>query len=181
MVEKMDAGPIILQKSIGIAEADTFISLEDKLSNVAADLLVKAIEEIENNKYELTPQDENSATYAPKLKKGDGLIAWEKPTGEIHNLIRGCAKWPGAFTYYNGKLIKIYQAEVSRRAGEPVSRSAPGEIIDISKEGLSVACGKDILIIKELQLEGKRRMSAEEFIAGHKISIGDSFGKKIVA
>jgi methionyl-tRNA formyltransferase len=176
MTEKMDAGPMIIQQAVDIEKEDTFISLEDKLSYVAAGLMVKAVKRIEDNKYELIPQDENDATYAPKLKKEDGLIVWEKSAGEIHNLVRGCIRWPGAFSCYNGKMMKILSAAVATSQSRKAA-TLPGEIIDVSKNGILVAAGKDDLIIKELQIEGSRRMNAQEFISGHKIGIGEKLGK----
>jgi methionyl-tRNA formyltransferase len=111
------------------------------------------------------------------MKKEDGLINWDKPAGDINNLVRGCVGWPGAFTYYKGKLLKIYRAKISSRVLE-FSSSTPGKIIAISKEGIIVACAKDNLLIEELQIEGKKRMTAQEFIRGHKISVGEFFRKK---
>jgi methionyl-tRNA formyltransferase len=132
---------------------------------------------IEKKDYRLKNQDEAQATYAPKLKKNDGLIDWDKPAQDIGNLVRGCLGWPSAFTYYNGKLLKIYKANVSVQAGKRASGS-PGEIVEVSQEGITIASGKDNLIIEELQVEGKRRMRVEEFILGHSISIGERLGKK---
>lgn len=177
MIERMDAGPIIMQKIIQIQEDDTIVTLEDKLSKVASDLLIAGLNSIENNSYNLVPQDESKASFAPKLKKEDGLINWQSQAGDIYNLIRGVLSWPGAFTYYQGKLLKIYKAKVSRLACLPVCPS-PGEIVQVSKEGIVVATGLDNLIIEELQLEGKRRMKVEEFMAGHKISMGDILGER---
>jgi len=176
MTEKMDAGQIILNNSTDIKDEDTSITLEDKLSQMAAELLINALEFIENNNYRLIPQDEQEVSFAPKLKKEDGLINWNKPAGEIDNLVRGVLSWPGAFTYYNGKLLKIYKTKVTGLAGQPPSAS-PGEIVEVSKNGIYVITGKDNLIIQELQMEGKRRMTVEEFIAGHKIRLGEILGK----
>ena len=175
MTKEMDAGPIILQKEIEISNDDTSIILEDKLSHLAAQLLLATLSSIENKNYSLIPQDENNVSFAPKLKKEDGQIDWSKPAGNIYNLIRGCINWPGGFTYYNGKLLKIYKAKVSS-CGPQFASSNLGEIIDISKEGITIATGKDNLIIEELQIEGKRRMRVEEFIAGHKILPGEILG-----
>jgi len=177
MVKGMDAGPIILQKEIEINEDDTAIILEEKLSYLAAELLLTTLASIEDNNYKLTPQNQDNITFAPKLKKEDGRIKWNIPAQEIRNLIRGCISWPGAFTYYNGKLLKIYKAKVFPST-HLLAFPSPGEIIDVSKEGITVVTGKDNLIIEELQIEGKRRMKAEEFIAGHKICIGEIFNKK---
>lgn len=180
MVKEMDAGPIILQQPYSIADDDTAVTLEDNLSELGARLLLDSLKAIENNNYSLTSQDENKASLAPKLKKEDGRINWNKRAFDIYNLIRGCLPWPGAFTYYNGELLKIYKAKVCLSADLPVYRSAyrPGEIISVSKERVTVATGKDTLIIEELQIEGKRRMKAEEFICGHKISCGEILGNK---
>lgn len=177
MTKEMDAGPVIRQKEVGISNDDTAITLEDKLSHSAAQLLLDTLSSVEDNNYNLVPQDKNNVSFAPKLKKEDGRIDWNKPACDIYNLIRGCISWPGAFTYYNGKLLKIYKAKVCPFVRLSVSPLA-GEIIKVDKEGIAVATGKDNLIIEELQIEGKRRMKVEEFIAGHKICIGEIFNKK---
>ena len=175
MTEKMDAGPIILQEKAGIEDSDTAISLQRRLSEVVARLLEKALELIEGNDYSSTPQDENKVTFAPKLKKEDGLINWKMRATDIYNLIRGCVGWPGAFTYYKGKLLKIYKASVFDSSDYPAKR--PGEISEVSKKGIIVACLKSNLLIRDLQIEGKKIMSAEEFIAGHRIKAGEMLGK----
>ena len=173
MDSSMDTGPVISRKKVLINEADTALSLGEKLSNIGAQLLIDTVKLIENNKFKLTPQDGSEATLAPKMKKENGLVDWSKGAEEISNLIRGCIAWPGAFTYYKGKLLKIYKAQVEPLSGYPV----PGEIINVSKEGVIVATEKGGLIIKELQIEGKRRMFSPEFIAGHKIRVGEALGK----
>ncbi|MDP3732029.1 MAG: methionyl-tRNA formyltransferase [Candidatus Omnitrophota bacterium] len=177
MTKEMDAGPIIQQKETEISNLDTSITLEDKLSGLATQLLLSTLLSIEDNNYNLIPQDENEVSFAPKLKKEDGRIDWNKAACDIYNLIRGCISWPGAFTNYKGKLLKIYKARVSSQVSKFAS-SNPGEILEATKEGIVVATGKDNLIIEELQIEGKRRMRAEEFIAGHKVCIGEIFNKK---
>lgn len=177
MAREMDAGPIILQKALDIADEDTAVTLEDSLSHLGVELLLDALKSIESRNYNLMPQDEGKASFAPKLKKENGRINWNLSARDIYNLIRGCLNWPGAFTYYQRKLLKIYKAKVSSGVLE-FSSYRPGEIISVSKEGISVVTGKDNLTIEELQIEGKRRMSVEEFIAGHKICIGETLGKK---
>jgi methionyl-tRNA formyltransferase len=177
MTDQMDAGQILFQKETDINDFDTAITLEDKLSALAAESLLTALSSIEDNNYNLQPQDERNVSFAPKLKKEDGRIDWSQPAQEILNLIRGCINWPGAFTYYNDKLLKIYKARVlpyERSLDSPL----PGSIMDVSKEGITVVTGKDRIIIEELQIEGKRIMSAKDFIAGHKISIAQTFDKK---
>ena len=177
MSDKMDAGNIIAQKITEIDNNDTAVTLTDKLSNLAAELLLNHLRSIGNNDYKLTVQDEENVSFAPKLKKEHGLIDWKKSADDIHNLIRGCAGWPGAFTHYQGKLLKIYKAGIVRGSGDQGIRVS-GKILEVSREGIVVACNKDNLVIQELQIEGKRRMTVEEFVAGHKISVGEILGKK---
>ncbi|MDD4979737.1 MAG: methionyl-tRNA formyltransferase [Candidatus Omnitrophica bacterium] len=172
MVREMDAGPVIMQKKIGIAEDDTAVTLENKLSKLAAELLLTCLESVENNNYKLAPQDKDNVTFAPKLKKEDGKIDWGKPAEDIHNLIKGCLPWPGAFTYYKGKLLKIYQADVVK-VSKCQSVKVSGEITEVSKEGIAVVTGRDDLIIRELQIEGRKIMETQDFIKGHKISAGE--------
>lgn len=177
MNEEMDRGEIILQKKINIDTIDTAATLEKKLATEGADLLLECLDKIENRNFKLKPQDETKVSFAPKLKKKDGLVNWQAQAIQILNLIRGTTDWPGAFTYYNGKLLKIYKAKVSSSVPEFAS-SLPGKIIEVSKKGIVVAAGKDNLIIEELQIEGKRRMKVEEFIAGHKVCRGEILDKK---
>jgi len=172
MVKEMDAGPIIMQQPADVSENETAISLEDKLSHLAAELLLVSLTAIEDNNYKLIPQENNQVSFAPKLKKDDGRIDWNKSTYVISSLIKGCLPWPGAFTCYQGKLLKIYKAETALSEGPEVRRPA-GIITQVSKTGIVVATGKDDLIIKELQIEGKRKMTVEEFSAGNKISVGE--------
>ncbi len=177
MTQEMDAGPIILQKAADIHDEDTAVTLENRLSDIAAALLLNAVESLQKKNYNLIPQNEEKVSFAFKLKKEDGLIRWENPAQEIYNLIRGCLYWPGAFTYYKGKILKIFKVKAFPLEDQPTNL-LPGEIIDVSRDGISVATGKNNLIIEELQIEGKRKMPAEEFISGHKISSGEKLGKK---
>lgn len=176
IVQKMDAGPIIIQKALTIAAHDNALILEARLADLAAELLLEALSGIENKTYELNAQDESKATFAPKLKKEDGLIDWSRPASDIRNLIRGCLDWPGAYTYYKSRLLKLYRAEI----GQPILGQAsykPGEVIESSKKGIVIATSRDSLVIQELQIEGSRKMTAEEFILGHKICPGHKLGK----
>ncbi len=177
MSREMDAGPMLMQKAIAVSNDDTAVSLEAKLSASAAGLLPEALRAIESDNFKLIAQDKNRISFAPKLKKQDGMIDWNKPAEDIYNLIRGSIPWPGAFAYYQGKLLKIYRAQ-SVKVSECQSVRGPGEVIDVSKNGIMVATGKDNLLIKELQMEGKRIMGAQDFIAGHKIKTGEILDKK---
>ncbi len=171
MNERMDAGDIILQEPLGIELSDTAITLEDKLSNLAAELLVKVLDLIENDDFLLTPQDESQISFAPKLRKSDGLINWNQSAEDICNRVRGLILWPGAFTYWREKLLKIWISCI-----EPDKFDEPGKIIKISKEKIIVSCRKRSLGIKELQLESGKRLTVGQFIAGHKMMIGEKLG-----
>ena len=170
---KMDSGPVILQKEIKIEDKDTSISLEEKLRACGAALLLEALKSIDNRDYRLIEQDEDKVTLAPKLQKQDGQIDWNTPAADIHNQIRGVLPWPGAFTNYRGKVLKIFKADVLPLF--PNHKPAPGEVVRADKHEIVVACSRGFLAIKEMQLEGGRRMSAPEFISGHKISPGEKF------
>jgi methionyl-tRNA formyltransferase len=175
MNEIMDDGEIILQKKINIEASDTAVTLENKLADAGAQLLLASLDKIEEKNFQLQPQDKNRVTFAPKLKKKDGLINWQAQALAIHNLVRGCCDWPGAFTYYKDKLLKVFKTQVLPQAASQAV-FCPGEIISVSKDGITVASAGDNLLIQDLQIEGKRRMSAAEFIAGHKIILGDRLG-----
>jgi len=180
MVKKLDAGPIILQRSLDIKDNDDTQTLEDKLSNLGADLVLEALDLIQAKKFNLTIQDESKKSLAPKLKKIDGLIDWEKSAQEIANLTRGCAGWPGAFIYFRGKILKIHRVSLQAKYSEANEGTvgSPGEILEISKEGIVVATGNGNLLIEELQVEGKKRINASEFISGYKISVGEILNKE---
>jgi len=172
---KMDCGPVLLQREIKIEGDDTFISLEEKLSILGAQLLIQSLELIEKKEYRLTEQDEEKAVYAPKMKKETGLIDWTWQAKDIYNQVRGVLPWPGAFTYYRKKLLKIFNVELQKMFANRVFK--PGEVIRADKEGIVVACGKGFLKINELLPESGKKMSAQSFIIGHKLAPGEVLGK----
>ncbi|MDP2911518.1 MAG: methionyl-tRNA formyltransferase [Candidatus Omnitrophota bacterium] len=168
MNEKMDEGDILLRESVAIDAGDDAVALSDKLSKKGAESLFKAIELIKADKADFIKQDHSKATSAPKLKKDDGLIDWKMPAEEISNRIRAFAPWPGCFTYLDKKMLKIWKA---KPITELVDKNAkPGAILKSDKTDILVKTGKGALNIEELQLEGSRRMTTEEFLAGHNIT-----------
>ena len=179
MSQKLDAGPIILQRGFDIKDSDDAETLEDRLANWGADLMLEALDLIRAGTYNLIIQDESRASFASKLKKDDGLICWDKPARDISNLIRGCAGWPGAFTYYRGKILKIHKANIVSSESLAVSPLAgsPGEVLQTSKKAIVVATGEGNLFIEELQIEGKKKITVQEFISGYKISVGEILGR----
>ena len=173
---KMDSGPVILQKEVKVEDKDTSVTLEEKLRKCGAELLTDALGIIDRKDYRLIDQDEENVVYAPKLKKEDGAIDWDTPAADIYNQIRGVLPWPGAFTSYRQKLLKIFQALVLPIF--PNHKPVPGEVVRADKFGIVVACGRGFLKIVELQLEAGKRMSAQNFIIGHKLAEGEILGKK---
>lgn len=173
---KMDSGPVIIQREVKIEDKDTAVSLEERLGSCGAELLMEVLVKIDQRDYHLVEQDEDQVVYAPKMKKETGLIDWHASAANIHNQVKGVIPWPGAFTSYRNKLLKIFQAEVL--AIFPSHKPSVGEVIRADKQGIVVACGRGFLEIKELQLEAGKRMSAANFIIGHKLTPGDILGKK---
>ncbi len=171
--EKMDAGEIIMQRDTEILRSDNTETLSEKLSNLGADLLVKAVDAIDEGKVQFIEQAETEATFTAKLKKEDGKIEWERPAADINNRVRAFYGWPGAFSRLNGRAIKVWVTEVCALPAATVS--PPGQITAIDNDGIAVACGNGALRIKELQAEGGKRMTASVYVLGNKVAIGDRF------
>jgi methionyl-tRNA formyltransferase len=173
MNEKMDEGDIILKKEIAIDKEDTNITLNEKLADIGADVLVEAIELIESGKAKFTRQDDSAATNVPKLKKEDGLINWNEPAVNIHNKVRGLLPWPGAYTHFNGKTLKILKTEVIE-AGN--GEGANGEVVDMIKhKGIVIKTGEGNLLVQYVQIEAKKPFDTDAFLCGHKIPLGYRF------
>lgn len=170
--ERMDAGDILLQEEVKIDPTETATELHDRLAAIGAKLLIRTIEGLEKKTVEPLPQDESRATYAPMLKKEDGLIDWKKSGKEIFNLIRGMQPWPVAHTHLDSKMLKIYGAVISAESGG----EAPGTVVKANKN-LAVATGEGTLYLTDVQLEGKKRMPVDAFLRGHKIKLGQVLGR----
>ena len=169
MDEGMDTGAILLQEKIAIDPADTAGSLTERLSAVGANLITKALPLIADGRLLPLPQEASHATLAPLLKKDDGLIDWRIPAVDINNHIRGLSPWPGAHTFMDGKTIKIIAAEAVSGTGEP------GLLYEKEEQVLEIGTGKGLLRIVRLQPEGKRPMSAGEYLRGHHGLVGKRF------
>jgi len=172
MNEKMDAGDIIMQRKVPIEKSDNAVTLLNKLAYLGSILLIDTIRFIEMDKVIYKKQNTKKSTLAPKLKKEDGLIDWKKPAQEIHNLVRGLVPWPSAYTLLGEKTLKIYKSETLIYYEKP----EPGKVVDTKRDSISVSCGKNLLIIRELQLEGGKRMDAASFLRGHKLEKGTVLG-----
>jgi methionyl-tRNA formyltransferase len=168
----MDRGEIIFQKALRVFKEDDALTLDERLSRLAAEALNGVLDKIVMKKIAFKKQDESKATYAPLMEKKDGLINWENKGSQILDSFKGCRGWPGSFTFYRGKLLKVLEIA----PGHKISQGAAGEIIDIRQDALEVACGKGSILIKEVLPESHHRMSAKSFCAGHPVKIGDKFG-----
>jgi methionyl-tRNA formyltransferase len=167
--EGLDTGDIIIQAPIPIEPDDNAAGLHDKLSLLGSRLLGKAVDMLfEEIRWNTTPQDHTLATYAPTFKKDNGLINWEKSAKDILNQVRGMTPWPCCFTYLNNSLLKIHRVELS----DPTVGTSPGKILSVSKNGIEVSTGKGSILLKDIQIEGKKKMAAEDFMKGHKITPG---------
>ncbi len=169
--EGMDTGDVLLKAQTPILDDETAEGLAQRLSIAGADLIIKTLELA--SKGALTPvkQDNSKASSAPILKKEDGRIDWNKDAVSVYNLIRGVYPWPGAYTHSGAKVIKIHGGRVAAES----HGDKPGRVADISRDGITVACGRGSFIITELQPENKKRMSAFDFIQGYRLKKGDSF------
>jgi len=161
-----------MKKTIAIAADETGESLHDKLSVLGAEMIVEALVAIEEGSITATPQGDGKTCYASMLKKEMGCIDWRKSADDIEHLVRGLYPWPGTYTFFNGKMMKIHSVEVSSAA----VNGEPGEICEVTKESLLVNTGDGALEIKELQPEGKKRMSVHDFLLGNKLEKGVAFG-----
>lgn len=171
MNEIMDEGDIILKKEIAIDNFDNALSLEEKLAQLAILSLLEALQKIENKEVTFMKQDNNKASYAPKLKKLDGKIDWHKNAYQIRDQVRGCIPWPGAYTFFDKKMIKIWDVEVID-FGEN-KQQQPGTIVALRKNGILVATIDKFLLIRELQSASGKRLTAWQFIQGHSFKEGD--------
>ena len=171
MDEGMDTGAILMQESIPIGPDDTAGVLTEKLALLGAKLITTALPLIATGKITPVAQDGTEATMAPLLKKGDGLIDWDLTALEIHNRVRGLAPWPGAFCYLDKKMIKILATKALDGTGEP------GMLYERNNNTLEAGTGGGLLRILSIQPEGKKPMTAGEFMRGHRGVAGKKFGK----
>ncbi len=172
MNSQMDAGDIFAQAKIKIDPADTALTLRAKMAALGSDLLLKTIDSLEKNAYILAGQDASKVSTAPKLTKELGLIQWNKPARDIHNLVRGLLPWPAAYTHFQGKLLKILQTEI---VSIDASSKQPGEVLEINPQGFVVAASYGGLLVRQVHLESAKAMDARSFAIGHKLQTGVIF------
>ena len=169
LVEKMDAGPIYLQEATEVASGETTGSLQAKLTPIGARLLRETLRRLQEGLLMPQEQDESAATFAPILKKEDGLIQWDQPAMMIERRVRGFEPWPGAYSHIGEKLLKIHRVNVVAAD----TKGSPGEVMRADAGGLWVATSSGFLGLEEVQLENRKRLSGVEFLRGARIKPGD--------
>lgn len=185
--EGMDTGNIVAREEVEILDDDDTISLSNMLSVIGAELMLRVLDRIQaTGKVESTPQDHTQATYAPMLKKSDGLLPWELRTDQLLCRVRGLQPWPGAFSFLHGKMWKILKVEPyeepdslylrTRRASDPAYRPVPGTVTSVVRgRGFTVQTGDGSLLVREVQPEAKPPMEAIAAVNGRLVQIGDIF------
>ncbi|MFZ2642683.1 MAG: methionyl-tRNA formyltransferase [Verrucomicrobiia bacterium] len=177
--EGLDSGPMLLRERVEIDPADDAASLHDKLAALGAGLLMKTLAGIAAGTLRPTPQPGEGVTYAPKIKKEDGQVDWSQPAHQIRNRLRAFTPWPGLFTCLpaesGARGLKIWSAGVEARPA--AANAAAGTVMEADRNGIAVAAGEGTLVIRELQVEGGRRMTAEEFLKGHRVAVGVRLGR----
>jgi methionyl-tRNA formyltransferase len=176
MAEGLDRGDILLQRTLSIRHRETGGSLHDRLAELAPEALESAVEMLIRGEAPRIPQAEDQATYAGKLDRDSGLVHWTESCWEIDRLVRAMNPWPGAYTLVSPpgeppRRVKLHRVlPMHRRTG------APGEVLGSTERGLAVGTGSGSILLLDVQLEGKRRMSASEFVRGFPLPVGARFG-----
>jgi methionyl-tRNA formyltransferase len=172
MDEGLDTGDILLQQEIEILPDETAVELTDRLSILGAELLSATLKNLD--KIQPRQQDDTLATYAPILKKEDGLINWNLTAREISNRVRAFQPFPTSYTYFRGKRLTIWRCR--QISDDSILTAEPGTLIQSSNKTLRVACGENtVLQIEELQPEGRKRIKASDFVNGWHPSSGEKF------
>jgi len=169
----LDTGDMLLKEEIEIGEDETAGELHDRLMKLGAGVLDKTINLLETNEIISMPQNHNDSSYAPMLTKDLGKIDWTKSAQHIKDLIRGTIPWPTSYTTYSGKIMKIWKSRVI----ESNKEYDPGKILEVQKDCILVATGKNILAIEEIQFSGKKRMGVKDYLIGNNIEINRNLGE----
>jgi methionyl-tRNA formyltransferase len=168
MDEGLDTGDMLLKEEVVIESKETADTLFDKLMECGARLIVKALPLIEEGKLVPEKQDDTKTCYAKMLKKEIGRLNFEMGAKEMERLIRGVNPWPGAYTTYKGKTLKIWGADVSEGKGKP------GTVAYVSKDEIGVCTADGVIVFTEVQLEGKKRMPVKDFLLGNAVNVGET-------
>ncbi len=170
----LDTGDILTQRTTPIRSEDDSRTLHDRLASLGAEVLVPTIRDHTAGRITPRPQPAEGASYARKITREDGLLDWSQTARVLWNRVRALTPWPGVFTHFSAgpkpQLLKVWQVQITEPTG------SPGEILHADKSGIVVACGRGSLRILELQLESGRRLTAQQFLAGHPMKPGQRIG-----
>ncbi len=167
----LDTGAMLLKKACPIAQEDTAQTLHDKLALLGAEAIVEALDLLARDELSATPQDDAMATYAAKLTKAEAQIEWTRRAVELERAVRGYNPFPVAFSSLNGIVLKIWRARV-----QPGMSGEPGDVLEVGKDGIVVACGEDALRLEVLQRPNAKAMPVAQFVQGFPVRVGDRFG-----
>lgn len=160
----IDTGDILMQEETPIGEKETAEHLYERLAAMGGPLLLRALDAIEDGTITRTRQDDSKSCYAKMLTKRQGEIDWTMPAAKIERLVRGLNSWPSAYTYLHGKMLKVWDADTAPQDGK---KGKPGEVLSCTKDAILVQTGEGVLVLREVQPEGKRRMAVRDFLLGY--------------
>lgn len=158
----LDTGDMLVKRTLAIGPDETAGELHDRLAELGRATMLETLERLCAGELQRQPQDDSQTSYAPMLKKEDGRVDWSRSAAALHNQVRGLDPWPGAYTLLGGELLKLARTRVA----PGVSGAAPGTVVGADADGVRVACGEGVLVVGELQLAGRKRLAAAEFLRG---------------
>jgi methionyl-tRNA formyltransferase len=170
VIDRMDAGDILCQQTVGIRPEDDAVTMEATLAEAGAALLMKTVNQIRDGSVRAVPQDESQVTEVRKLVKEDGRLDWVQPAQVLNNHIRGFLSWPGCFFETGSLRVKVFKARVEGDSG------SPGEILDLSGDGPLIGTGEGSLRLLEVQPAGKRAMDGASYLRGYPLQVGSILG-----
>ena len=168
----MDTGAILRTAETNIEDSDTMGTLHDRLARMGARLLVQTLDVLAKGIITPLPQEHSQATYAPKIQKEEGRIHWETAARQLFNLLRAFDPWPGAFTFWAGRVLKLFRPSLL----EEEVKEAPGTVVQAAASGLRIATSRGYLLAREIQLENRARMTVNEFVQGYPLKPGVQLG-----
>ena len=172
MDEGLDTGDMILTEEFDLDDKITAGELHDKMKDRGADVLIETLKQIEKGTAPRIPQNHEEFTYAPMMNKALGEINWSKSAREIHNLVRGVNPWPSAYTTYEGSTMKVWKTEVLNETSD----KEPGTILKVDKDGIRISTKDNVVLVKEIQMPGKKRVLVSEYIKGNNINTNTILG-----
>lgn len=175
MDEGLDTGDMLLRLTCDIDADDTGGSLHDRLQILGAQAIIEAIEQLESGCSQAQPQQHEASRYAAKLDKAEAVMDWKKSALELHRLVRAFNPWPVAQTQWQGKVLRVWEAECSSHAGQEVPEVSVGSVVNTTRQGIDVMTGDGVLRLKKIQLPGGKPMTADAFLNAHSMA-GDGLG-----